>query len=243
VDAAEYLVAEQAQVGPQTGGLIHPEPCPHTYSVDPPWLSGIAQGEAASFLVRIAAATSDDRFAEAARLALQPMRVPTEQGGVGAKLDGGFFPEEYPTNPRSFVLNGAIFALWGCHDVAVGLDDDDARELYEAALETLARNLDRYDLGYWSRYDLYPHRVVNVASPAYHRLHIDLLRATAMLSGRQEFEQLAQRFESYAASRWCTSRAFARKVIFRLAVPRRGLAKQSLPSLEAADVAGPPQSV
>ena len=30
----------------------------------------------------------------------------------------------------------------------------------------------------WSRYDLYPHPLTNVASPFYHRLHIEQLRAT-----------------------------------------------------------------
>ena len=74
--------------------------------------------------------------------------------------------EEYPTEPPSFVLNGAIFAAWGVRDVAVGLADAEARGLFAAVVETLAGAVDRWDTGYWSLYDLYPHRVRNVASPS-----------------------------------------------------------------------------
>ena len=59
------------------------------------------------------------------------MRLPVADGGVAAELDGGYFPEEYPSIPHSYVLNGALFALWGLHDVAVALDDPAARELLD----------------------------------------------------------------------------------------------------------------
>ena len=57
--------------------------------------------------------------------------------------------------------------------------------------------LDRYDTGYWSRYDLFPHAVTNVASPAYHRLHIEQLKAMALLTDRPEFASAASVFEDY----------------------------------------------
>ena len=82
------------------------------------------------------------------------------------------FPEEFPTDPPSLVLNGGIFALWGDYDIWIGLGDADARKRFEDGVETLARNVHRWDTGYWSRYDLYPHRIVNLASPWYHTLHI-----------------------------------------------------------------------
>ena len=220
IAAAEQLIAAQSDEGPQAGGWVHSEPLPHTYDLQPPWLSSIAQGEGASLLVRLAARTGDERFAAAGRRALEPLHVPVRDGGVRAALGDGFVCEEYPTSPPSLVLNGIMFGLWGCHDVALALDDPVARGLFEEGTETLAANLDRYDTGYWSRYDLYPHRVVNVASPAYHELHIDQLRATARLSGDPAFERRAERWEGYAASRAGAARAFAHKVIFRLAVPR-----------------------
>ena len=47
-------------------------------------------------------------------------------------------------------------------------DTIEARRLFEEGVTTLARNLHRWDTGQWSRYDLFPHPVPNVASPAYH---------------------------------------------------------------------------
>jgi heparosan-N-sulfate-glucuronate 5-epimerase len=221
IAGGDALIAEQETDGPLAGGWVHRDPLPHTYPLDPPWLSGIVQGEAASLLVRLGRRTGDDRYMAAARAALKPFDVPAAAGGVAGELDGGFFPEEYPTSPGSFVLNGAIYAIWGFHDVAVGLDDAGASLLFTSALETVESNLHRYDTGYWSRYDLYPHRVMNIASRAYHELHVDQLRVTAQLTGSVDLAGAADRFGRYLASPVGGARAFARKVAFRLLVPRK----------------------
>jgi heparosan-N-sulfate-glucuronate 5-epimerase len=217
VSCGERLVGEQGH----EGGWPHREPMRHTFALDPPWLSALAQGQGASLLVRLHLETGDGAFAEAARRALLPLAVPAGEGGVEARLDGRPFPEEYPTDPPSFVLNGAIFALWGCYDVGVGLGDDAAARAFRDGAAGLAGSLDRWDTGYWSRYDLYPHPLTNVSSAAYHRLHVDQLRALHMLAPHPEFEETAIRFERYRASRVNRARAFAAKAAFRLRVPRR----------------------
>jgi hypothetical protein len=220
VAACDYLVEHQEGEGPRAGGWVHRRPYGHTYDLQPPWVSAIAQGEGASLLVRVHAETGEERYAEAASRALRPMTVPSHEGGVRAALGDGFFLEEYPTTPPSLVLNGGIFALWGLHDVRLALGDARARDLFDEGVETLAANIRRFDTGYWSRYDLFPHPVLNVASSAYHRLHIVQLRATTAIHPSAELERAAARFESYAASRVRFARAFARKAIFRMAVPR-----------------------
>lgn len=220
IGACDYLVEQQEQEGPRAGGWVHRRPYGHTYDLRPPWLSGIAQGEGASLLVRVHAETGEERYAEAASRALRPMTVPSGEGGVRAALGDGFFLEEYPTAPPSFVLNGGIFALWGLRDVAIGLDDASARDMFEEGTETLAANIERFDTGYWSRYDLFPHPLLNVASSAYHRLHIVQLRAMLAIHPSAELERAAIRFEHYAESRVRFARAFARKALFRMAVPR-----------------------
>lgn len=223
--AAEYLVGAQQP----DGGWIHRFPYHHTYPLAPPWMSAMAQGEGASLLVRLHLETHEERFRESALLALGPMRRPVGSGGVAAQLDGGPFPEEYPTDPPSFVLNGAIFALWGAYDAGLGLSDPGAEALFRSGAETLARALPRYDTGYWSRYDLYPHPVRNVASGAYHQLHIEQLRALALTAppeARDTFAAFADRFQRYTASRSKPMRAMAEKIAFRVAVPRnRALAR------------------
>jgi heparosan-N-sulfate-glucuronate 5-epimerase len=228
-ELGRHLLATQQRGGPQDGGWVHRHAYPEPLRVEPPWVSGIAQGEGASLLVRVYRETAEEQFADAARRALAPMAVPSAEGGVRALLDGKPLPEEYPTNPPSHVLNGAIFALWGYYDVATGLDDRYAAEAFEAGVDGLAESIDRWDTGYWSRYDLYPHRVVNVASWGYHALHVNQLRATHLIAPRPEFEAAIARFDAYAASRLNRSRVLLQKVVFRSLYPRNRRFAERLP--------------
>ena len=96
-------------------------------------------------------------------------------------------------------------------------------------MDTLAANIDRWDTGSWSRYDLFPHRVMNIASFAYHTFHVNLLKATHALSPRPELQAAATRFEGYADSDVLCARAFARKALFRFAQPRSPRLAAALP--------------
>ena len=223
--AADHLIGQQRDDGAWPHGM----PMPHTYRLDPPWLSSMAQGEGASLLVRVHKETGDDRYAEAAELALAPFRRPVAEGGVLADLDGDPFFEEYPTEPGSYVLNGGIYSMWGSYDVGLALDSREAKDEFERAVDTLARNLHRYDTGYWSLYDLYPHPVPNIASSAYHALHIAQLRAMEPIAPRPEFAEMADRFSEYRESRRNRGRAFVRKSAFRLAVPRNRMLARRMP--------------
>jgi hypothetical protein len=231
----EYLLEHQVAGGPRAGSWLEPDELLHTYRIPAPWPSAMAQGECASLLVRLHLETGRGEFAEAARRALQPLAVPSFQGGVQARLNGRPFPEEYPTDPPSFVLNGAIFAVWGLYDVWTGLDDEKAGRQFAEATDMLAATIHQWDLGYWSRYDLYPFPVVaNIANFNYHRLHIDQLRALHRIEPRPEFEATATRFESYEARRYNRARAYAEKVAFRLIVPRGPVLAKRLPWARAA---------
>lgn len=233
VGCGEYLMAEQEKGGDHDGAWLHLTPMRHSYFLPAPWPSSMVQGEGASLLVRLHLQTGDHRFAEAALRAMRPLRVPASRGGVRAHLNGGPFYEEYPTSPPSFVLNGAIFTLWGIRDVAVALDDEDARRDFEAGMDTLAENIHLYDIGYWSVYDLFPHPVTNVASGAYHALHTAQLQATQLIAARPEIGEVVTRFERYARSRVNAARAFSHKVLFRLVVPRNRFLAHHLPWSES----------
>lgn len=213
---AEHLLAGQAP----DGGWPHGLAMPHTYWLRPPWISAMAQGEGASLLVRLNAITPDERYVEAAIRAMVTMETPTAGGGAGGELNGGYFPEEYPTQPGSYVLNGALFALWGARDVAATTGDERATRLYAEGIETLAANIDRYDVGFWSTYDLFPHPIRNIASGAYHQLHLTQLRAQQEFDPKPSFAATVDRWQGYQDSAACRSRATAEKVAFRLAVPR-----------------------
>jgi peptidoglycan/xylan/chitin deacetylase (PgdA/CDA1 family) len=221
--AADVLVEIQDRDDPGAGGWTHLMDMPHTFPLRSPWLSGMAQGEGASLLVRMYLETGDERYAEAARLALLPMRTPVAEGGVLATMDGQEILEEYPTAVPSAVLNGTIFALWGFHDVGRGLGDAQAAEDFERLTTSLATLIERYDTGYWSRYDLYPHAMVNLATPSYHLLHIRQLTALDQLSHRPELTRVVERFVAYRENRSNKARAITAKVAFRLRTPRNRL--------------------
>jgi hypothetical protein len=233
LEAARWVSGELLELqqpdGRHAGGWVNESPYKHTYRIAPPWLSGMAQGQGASLLVRLHRATGEERYAAAAVSALAPMKKPASEGGVAAVLGPGRVPEEYPTDPPSYVLNGCIFGLWGCYDVATALNDPGAAELATEGIGALADSLSRFDTGWWSRYDLFPHPVTNLASPMYHRLHTDQLRATALIDSDPRFAATAERFERYAASSLNAARAYSLKMLFRLAVPRNRWLAHRLP--------------
>jgi heparosan-N-sulfate-glucuronate 5-epimerase len=92
----------------------------------------------------------------------------------------------------------------------------------------------RWDTGFWSRYDLYPHVMKNVASSFYHALHISQLEAMNTLAPRTELASARERFAAYSQSTTCQARAFVHKALFRLAVPRNRLLARRLPWIRRA---------
>ena len=231
--AADHIVARLVDGGRLDGAWQHLEAMPHTFRLDPPWLSAMAQGECASLLTRIHLETGDELYGDAARRALKTLRLPVADGGTLAEIDGRPFLEEYPTAVPSAVLNGAIFAIWGLHDVGRGLADADAMAFFEETTTALAELMPRYDAGYWSRYDLYPHPLPNLATPAYHLLHINQLTALNQLAPRPRLAAAAGRFEEYRGSDAKRRRAIAEKIAFRLAVPRNRFLAHRMPTPKA----------
>jgi len=219
VTAAAHALADRMDAD---GRIAFTWPMAHTYRIDPPWLSALSQGEAASLFVRSAPLADDLDFEEAARRAVRPLLEPSL---IVVETADGTVLQEYPTTPPSHVLNGWIYALWGLYDVShVGAtaSTDDASRAFEQGAMTLARRLPLYDvLGGWSRYDLYPHRLVHVASPFYHRLHIEQLLALERLVPGAGFAEHAARWQRALSSRPTFATAVARKVAFRLIEPRR----------------------
>lgn len=206
---ADHMVSEQEA----DGSWVHRFRYPHSLPLPPGWLSAMAQGEGASLLVRMAKATGEERYAEGAQRAMGPMPF--------AELDGVPWPEEYPTRPPSYVLNGAIFAMWGLRDAG--------DERFEACHASLVANLHRWDTGRWSLYDLFPHPLRNPASSFYHRLHISQLDAMNTLAPDPELVRVRDRFQRYFDSPAFTRLAFVQKSAYRVVVPRNKLFAHRLP--------------
>lgn len=182
-----------------------------------PWYSGLAQGQGLSLLARAHQLTGDDRYETAMRAAFEALSAPTNAGGtLFIDEHGSPWIEEYVVEPPTHILNGFVWALWGVRDYAMALDSAPARDFFSSCVETLEANLARYDTGYWSLYELSGTQLPMLASPFYHRLHIVQLRILAAMTGRMAFENVANRWEDYAAGRFNRVRSLLLKAAFKV---------------------------
>ena len=182
-----------------------------------PWYSGLAQGQGISLLVRVAQETGKSQYLEAATQAFTSFSKSIQEGGVVfTDENGDIWFEEYIVSPPTHILNGFIWAAWGVYDFFLATKEKSAQELFNRAVETLRKNLDRYDLGFWSLYELSGTRLPMVASPFYHQLHITQLRLMHRLTGDDVFSQYAERWAAYARSRTKRTRALCYKSAFKL---------------------------
>lgn len=166
------------------------------YELSPPWISALGQGRIISVLARAYEFSKDDKFIKLARKAMKPFEVPVTQGGVQAHFpDGCVAFEEYPFFKPNIVLNGLITALVGLYDLGE-TGEHRAAELFTQGLRALECNLHRYDLGYWSAYDLAgPFR--KVSSENYHKYHIMQLWALYEMTGVEIFKKYSSKWEGY----------------------------------------------
>ncbi|MDX9780371.1 MAG: D-glucuronyl C5-epimerase family protein, partial [bacterium] len=119
------------------------------------WQSAFAQSRGISVLLRGYQLTGNKDWAEKATQGLKSFLVPVSEGGVTRFTEYGPFYEEYTASVPTLVLNGMIFALCGVYDfVRVFPEHAGAAAIFDAGILTLEKILPRYDLGYWSRYNL-----------------------------------------------------------------------------------------
>lgn len=182
-----------------------------------PWYSALAQGQGISLLLRLAVLTGRDVYRECADRAFTALVTGIAQGGVRHRDERGrTWLEEYIVSPPTHILNGFIWALWGVHDYKLATGDERAKELWDESLATLEACLGAFDTGYWSRYDLAPLAMPNLASPFYHRLHITQLEIMHRLSGRAVFARTAAKWKKYVGRRTNRLLAYLLKVSFKL---------------------------
>ena len=202
---ANWLVQQQTDDG---AWYYH---CDGDYGVRAPWVSAMAQGEALSVLARAWTVTGNTRHCSSGGRALTLFEKEVDNGGVVRWLqtDSPFY-EEFPSQVPSCALNGFIYALFGLFDWASVIEDGRAEELFVRGVRTLCAWLPRYDLGYWSSYDLYP-GCVHAASFAYHDLHIAQLRALSVISRQSELAERSARWQGYRRQLRCRLRALVQK--------------------------------
>lgn len=222
--ACERLLASGTHSGQ---ALLFPYSVPvPKYGIRGQWLSAHGQGQAASVFVRAFYRTGETRWAEAAKAAAEPLLV-SDFDLITTTGDGPVL-EEAPSRPRSQILNGWITALWGLRDVA-GLGEAGAAAAFDLGVACLRRRIELYDVGWWTRYSLFPHRIEDLAKPIYHRFHVTQVEVMAGLTGHPEFHEAAERWRGYDRPTY-RIRALAQKGAFvALRANRPPLVAQATP--------------
>jgi len=163
-----------------------------------PWQSAFAQSRGISILLRGYQLTHDMKYSDMAKKALIPFSKKVSEGGVTSFTKWGPFYEEYTAGLPTLVLNGMIFSLCGIYDyVRVFPDDIIARQLFDGGINTLIKILPEYDLGFWSKYNLYEadwYPSIDPATIGYQRLHVTQLNMLYQLTGNEIFKEYADKF-------------------------------------------------
>lgn len=166
------------------------------YNLDFGWSSAYSQGYALSIFVRMYQVTQDSTWLIAGEKILNSFNLSKNEGGI-LEIDekGNFWYLEYPAEPSAKVLNGFIFGLLGIYDYYRITESEKALTYFDRGIETIISSLHRYDLGYWSKYDLL---YDFAASYGYHKsYHIPQLISLYNITNNQIFLEYVEKFEKY----------------------------------------------
>jgi len=182
-----------------------------------PWQSSLAQGSGISALIRAFVLTKNDKYLKSAKLAFVSFGKSVEKGGVSfTDKDGNIWLEETITTPPTHILNGFIWSLWDIYDYYLLTKDSKIEELFKKTANTIKNNLPKYDIGYWSLYDLAPTKLKMLASPFYHSLHITQLEILYRMTGESTFEEFSNRWKHYEENSLYRKKALIGKIVFKL---------------------------
>lgn len=208
---AQWLKANQNDIGAWNNHWNFTRPSALTN------YSAMAQGEGISTFARAYQLNKDKTFVESAEKAFDHMITSVENNGCAYYLNEDIYLEEYPENTRSTVLNGYIFALFGIYDLVLLTRRDDVKEVLKVSLSTLEKNLPIYDAGFWTYYDLQK----TMSSPFYHSLHISLLNALYLLTGREPFKFFSEKWSRYEKNPFYKTKALLTKMLQKLKNPAK----------------------
>jgi len=163
-----------------------------------PWFSAMAQGEGSSVLLRAFCETNNEEYLKSARKAIEPIFHDLSEGGISVvKKDKFIFPQEYPTNPPSDILNGAISSYFGVYDYYRVTRDPEIKRFCEIIASSFLGVIDQYDGGYWSFYCRWPKYL---ATQHYNNVHVTQLRLLYLITGEEKFLKYSQKFKAYQSS-------------------------------------------
>lgn len=189
---ADWMVSAQARDGTYRYDIPIP-----SYGATSNWISAMAQGEAASVLLRAFALSGDPAYRKAGARALASLFCDVRDGGASYIRAGDVFFEEAAIAPECHILNGHLYAAFAVWEYSRHVRDGaDYAALHHDALATLTRWLPAFDARGWSCYDLAVDDAGrrHYAPLWYHHFHIAQLRVFSAMTGDERFAAMAQRW-------------------------------------------------
>lgn len=172
--------------------------------------SAMAQGEGISLLLRAYIETHEKKYLTATHIAKEFMLKSFDEGGPTKYEGNDVFLYECPKEP--LILNGWIFSLWGLMDYCKFTNDENAKSILDKTLDTMERNLPKFNLNYWSMYE----DGKRISSPFYHKLHIAQLNVMYDLTGKIIYKQYADKWRKFQDNWLYCKIAFIKKVIQKI---------------------------
>ncbi len=183
-----------------------------------PWHSGLAQGQGLSVLCRAYRVTENNQYLDSIEKVYQSFLVDVKNGGVTFKdRQGNIWIEEYimEKNP-THILNGFIWGLWGIYDYWLLTKNKDVEKLFYEYVKTIEHNIKKYDIGYWSLYELSKLPIDMRASIFYHKLHIVQLNILFKMTRNKLFKETSTKWNIYLSKKTNILRATLMKVLFKI---------------------------
>ncbi|MDR2566560.1 MAG: D-glucuronyl C5-epimerase family protein [Bifidobacteriaceae bacterium] len=172
------------------------------FDFQPPWYSGMAQGEALSVFVQLAQEFPDQPvWREAADATFESFLAPVsaEQPWVTRVEDGYVWFEEYADPDPFQVFNGQVFALFGIYEYALLTGDQRAVDLFDGGATTALAAMPQLRVpGETSLYCVELERCVEAKwqNSNYQSIHVAQLEMLAAMTGDAAFAHWAQALRS-----------------------------------------------
>jgi hypothetical protein len=183
-----------------------------------PWYSGLAQGQGLSVLCRAYTETGNNQYLKLSKKIYNSFLEDVYNGGVTFKdKNNNIWIEEYIMKKKpTHILNGFIWGLWGIYDYWLITNDNKVYQLFKQYVKTIKENLQRYDIGYWSLYELSDLKIKMRASRFYHKLHIVQLNILSEMSKEKVFGEVAKKWSSYEDKKLNILKTTLMKIIFKI---------------------------
>ena len=179
-----------------------------SYNYKIPWIHGMAQGLIVSVMLRAYEKTEDKKYLKIAKGAYNVFEKELGKGGLQHIIGHDIWLEEYEVLPPAQILNGFVFITFGIFELFKVTKEKKYEDMFKECLSTIKNNLHKYDLGFWSRYNLLHE---HPATKLYHDLHIkqmyalyyitDITRDKIFLSYAKKWENCKKSFYKYQMAR------------------------------------------